>query len=316
MSPRPFRPSSILLCLPVLVAVILASACADSGSSPDPTLTSPDPTATAPDPTPPPPAGPSFTLGERPDNTVDVPDGQADMEFLEVCKEYPEGVDSPPDVVVDVVVDSHEESGDTSFQETLSDGQCVNVWLHGGQPQDVVTVTENVPDGFTASYVKTVLGSDDSNSSGEGNSASAVVNGQNGALIVFTNTPVEEPEDGEGCTPGYWKNHAGADSHSKGGQKKPSAWEGYSPGDDYDGTFGVTSSFGGTLIEALNRGGGGEIALGRHAVAALLNAAHSGVSYDLSEAEVKALVAAAYGSGDFESAKAELAELNEQGCPL
>jgi hypothetical protein len=176
-----------------------------------------------------------------------------------------------------------------------------------------VTATETPPANFARAsqdrewILNGVLQTPDNGNSGG-------VDGDSGVLVTWVNELI--PTGGEGCTPGYWKNHAGTYSWSNGGQKKPSAWMGYSPLDGFDATFGVTSSFGGTLIDALVRGGGGEIALGRHAVAALLNAAHSGVDYDLTAAEVISAVQAAYASGDFEGAKNTLASLNEQGCPL
>lgn len=124
-----------------------------------------------------------------------------------------------------------------------------------------------------------------------------------GSLTV-TCTP---PDDGggEGCTPGYWKQAHHFDS-----------WTGYSPSDSYEGVFGVDASFDKDLLGALKQGGGGEKALGRHAVAALLNSASGGVSYDYSTAEVIALVQDAYASGDFEGAKNLLEAANESGCPL
>lgn len=112
------------------------------------------------------------------------------------------------------------------------------------------------------------------------------------------------PGGGEGCTPGYWKQSHHFDS-----------WVGHATRDLFNTVFGVTSSFGGTLLEALKRGGGKEKALGRHAVAALLNAASS-VYYDLTEDEVKEAVQDAYASGDFNGVKGDLEELNELGCPL
>ena len=66
---------------------------------------------------------------------------------------------------------------------------------------------------------------------------------------------------GEGCTPGYWKQPHHFDS-----------WTNYTPSDEYDVIFGVP--YDKTLLEALRTGGGGEKALGRHATAGLLNAAH------------------------------------------
>lgn len=116
----------------------------------------------------------------------------------------------------------------------------------------------------------------------------------------------EEDENGfAGCTPGFWKQPAHSDS-----------WIDHSPSDSYDAAFGVTSSFGGTLQEALERGGGGEAALGRHAVAALLNAANPDVDYLYNVAEVMAIVQAAYNSGEFEDAKDTFELQNELGCGL
>ena len=107
----------------------------------------------------------------------------------------------------------------------------------------------------------------------------------------------------EGCTPGYWKqpHHFGS-------------WVNYTPGDSYAAIFGVPYDV--TLLEALQGRGGGEIALGRHAVAALLNAASPEVIYAYTEAEIIALVQDAYATGDFKTAKNLLEEENEKGCPL
>jgi len=110
-----------------------------------------------------------------------------------------------------------------------------------------------------------------------------------------------KPEVGdEGCTPGYWKQPQHLDS-----------WvaTGYSPTDDFDTVFGVnfwTPDI--TLLDALEQGGGGLFALGRHAVAALLDASHPDIAYPYTVAEVIALVQA------FE--KDTLADANELGCPL
>lgn len=135
-----------------------------------------------------------------------------------------------------------------------------------------------------------------------------------GLKVEYFNTLNET--GGEGCTPGYWKNHAGIYSFSNGGRRKPSAWVGYAPTDLYDDVFGVSSSFGGTLIDAAIRGGGGENALGRHAVAAVLSAANPDVSYAYTVAQVIALVQDAYATSNFTDAKDLLATENEQGCPL
>ncbi len=257
--------------------------------------------------TPPEAPGIFLSQGEQPGPAEQSPlTGVVEAEYFEVCKQY---VGTPgPDVTVNVDVVSHEAGNDQNFNITLGDGECEDVWLHGGPGQDVVTATETVPAGYTASFDKTVVGPLNAPGSGPGNSAMGVVNGANGVLVVFTNTEIV---GGEGCTPGYWKNHTGL-------KKQTNQWPptGFGQGDSFDATFAVVSSFGGTLLEALNRGGGGENALGRHAVAALLNAAHPAVSYDLSVPQVIAAVGAAYASGDFEGTKNTLAAFNEQGCPI
>jgi hypothetical protein len=119
---------------------------------------------------------------------------------------------------------------------------------------------------------------------------------------------VIEEERGEGCTPGYWKVPVHA-------CKWPAT--GYDPNANFNSTFGV-SFHGGTvtLLQAAWMGGGGYVALGRHAVAALLNAAHPDVDYGMSEADVKAAVQAAETSGDPNTYKDQLEYYNEMGCPL
>lgn len=111
------------------------------------------------------------------------------------------------------------------------------------------------------------------------------------------------PDDGggQGCTPGFWKNRG----------LRIGAWTNYSPGDSYEAVFGVDASFDLNLLATLEQGGGGEIALGRHAVAGLLNAASGGVSYEYTEAEVIALVQGAYASGQFNDIKNVLEYENE-----
>src|SRR4051794_7347747 len=83
---------------------------------------------------------------------------------------------------------------------------------------------------------------------------------------------VTQYSGGTGCTPGYWKNNTG---HWTG--------TGYSPTDLFDTVFGVKLFPGMTLLEVAGQGGNknGE-ALGRHAVAALLNSATSTIGYKYS----------------------------------
>ena len=88
--------------------------------------------------------------------------------------------------------------------------------------------------------------------------------------LHFSMEPITcEGEGGEGCTPGYWKNHL-------------EDWlpTGYSPYDDFDTTFGV-DLFNPeiTLGKAIRLGGGGVKKVARHGTAALLSAAHPDVNY-------------------------------------
>ena len=109
----------------------------------------------------------------------------------------------------------------------------------------------------------------------------------------------------EGCTPGYWRQWQHYDS-----------WTGYEPGDDFGTVFGVKPAFRATLGQAVEFNGGGEYALARHAVAALLDSMHSRVDYPYTKDEVIAVVRWAYEHADFETAKNQLASANEQDCPL
>ena len=113
------------------------------------------------------------------------------------------------------------------------------------------------------------------------------------------------PGGGEGLTPGYWKQSHHFDD-----------WTTHSPTDNYNDTFMVNDDSSLTLLGALQRGGGGNEALGRHAVAAILNAANSNIDYDLTLSEIKTAVMDAYTSGDFEPLKDQLDGLNNQGADL
>jgi hypothetical protein len=120
---------------------------------------------------------------------------------------------------------------------------------------------------------------------------------------------------GEGCTPGYWRNHA-------------DRWIGAHPNDLFDATFDVTSGLGGTyrLGQAIWASGGGINALARHATAGLLNSFGgvpngdgTTVAYAYTTAQVLAMVKDAIDSGDaaqIEATKNLLEAANEAGCPL
>ena len=163
-----------------------------------------------------------------------------------------------------------------------------------GDEWDTVSLPIVVPAGASSITVQ-VLSAD---RLGTGNLPASLA--WNAASFSISVTP-ETPGGGEGCTPGFWKNRG----------LKIGAWTGYAPTDSYKAVFGVNSSFNLDLLGALNQGGGNEKALGRHAVAGLLNASSSGVSYKYTTAQVIALVQSAYTSGDFNGVKDVLEHENE-----
>ncbi len=112
---------------------------------------------------------------------------------------------------------------------------------------------------------------------------------------------------GEGCTPGYWRQEHHFDSY-------PAA---YPPETLFNVAFGVEAFDDGlTLAAATRLRGGGLNALGRHAAAALLNAASEEVSYDRSVDQVIATFQEAFASGGYRDAKNLFEAFNEQSCPL
>ena len=119
-------------------------------------------------------------------------------------------------------------------------------------------------------------------------------------------------EIGEGCTPGFWRQFDTSQRHAD-------AWAatGYSPDDLFSSVF--ENAFPGkTLGEVVKLGGGGLNALGRHTVAALLNAASPDVDYGMTEAEVIAAFNDVFpgSTQDYNELKNEFVGLNEAGCPI
>lgn len=133
-----------------------------------------------------------------------------------------------------------------------------------------------------------------------------------GHFVCVTPTP----PPGQGCTPGFWKNHL-------------DAWEptGYSPSQTVESVWDVPDGFGldnDSLATALSYpGGSGTTAaariLLRAAAAAVLNAAHPDVNYPRSVGAVIFDVNAALASND-RSTMLNLASVldadNNLGCPL
>jgi len=142
------------------------------------------------------------------------------------------------------------------------------------------------------------------------NGGDLFLNHFHGFVITYNNvfTP---PTGNQGCTPGYWKQPQHADS-----------WKVYSPNQDFDAFFGVNFFNPNiTFLQALGNGGGGVDALGRHAVAALLNAATgSGVNYAYTTAQIIDIVQGdgAYAGLSVEARKNLLDAANNGvgGCPL
>lgn len=205
----------------------------------------------------------------------------------------------------------------------LNDGDCVTVASGFSNPRAFITVAEVTPANTTLDSIVKITGvfgpnggplvvnppnTPDTTTITGTNSASAEYGLEWGTALVFYNTftpPPPPPGGGEGCTPGYWKQKQHFDSYPTG----------YLPTDLFD-TYFANAFPGKTLVQVAGQGGGGLNALGRHTVAALLNAASSGVSYDLSVAQVIAGFDAAYASGNYEAQKNIFEGFNEQGCPL
>jgi hypothetical protein len=116
---------------------------------------------------------------------------------------------------------------------------------------------------------------------------------------------VGEPH--QGCTPGYWKQPHHFDS-----------WTApYTPGTLFSDVF--EDAFPGkTLLQVLKLKGGGKKALGRHTVAALLNAASPEVNYAFTTAEVIDMFNDLYPATkpEYNVLKGVFEDFNEAGCPL
>ncbi len=112
--------------------------------------------------------------------------------------------------------------------------------------------------------------------------------------------------DGEGFTPGFWKARNHQDYWGP---------TGYLPSQTFSGVFNVGSLV--SLLDALSakkKDFGDAANLMRHAVAAILNAAHPDVDYPLTEAEVIAAVQAAWSdAAAMDALKNELDGYNNLG---
>ena len=240
-----------------------------------------------------------------------LPDG----EELIVCKRG-----------TDATIDIHMEDTSTTpptvtdlDDEPFAAGECKTLFtttiLPGVPTPPVnVTATEDAQSGIQLDSitVETRLGPNTSHQLLTGtNTYSDFIADDKGLTITFWNSIIEE---GEGCTPGYWKQDHHLDS-----------WPAGVDADDlFSSVFDLPTQLKKpehnvdpttlTLQDALKLRGGGVNALMRHAVAAYLNSLT--VSYGMSDAEVVAAFNAAIGGGDIEGTKDTFADANEQGCPL
>ncbi len=119
------------------------------------------------------------------------------------------------------------------------------------------------------------------------------------------NAPPPTGEHHNGCSTKYWKD----DAHKK-------QWKMFKSGDRFGAVCKVDSGGNRKLIDTLDVHGGGSKALGRQAVAALLNATNPNVNYYYSASEVKAMVQNAYATKDFTTPTGLLKKYNNMGCPL
>ena len=236
--------------------------------------------------------------------------GSADFEEFELCKNGSSATFS-----YSVIVYGAPNKGSPGAPQTgtvsLAAGECRIIAAFGGNGADVTVTETSAQSGFHLDHVDLTLRDDNgsSTSSSAGPSANAYISGQggsglHGALARFFNV-TDTQSGGQGCTPGYWKQDQHFDS-----------WPaGYLPGDLFSAYF--EDAFPGkTLLEVLGLGGGGLNALGRHTVSALLNAASTGVNYNLSVQNVIDGFNNVFPSGNLEGQKNIFAGFNEQSCPL
>ena len=131
------------------------------------------------------------------------------------------------------------------------------------------------------------------------------------ATATRTGTPqaTATSSTGDGCSPGFWKEHT-------------EVWgpSGYAPNDSFESVFGRdVFSNDPSLLDVLNKGGGGVNALSRQAVAALLNASHPLGGYPMTADAVIQAYEAAIDSGDplvIESQKNVFDAFNNGRCRL
>lgn len=237
-----------------------------------------------------------------------------------------------PNAALDLESAVNGNDADTAPGIAVSAGQALQ-WTHVVKNNGNVTLTGiTVADdqGLAVSCPKTTLAAGESMTCTGGGTASA---GQHRHVAsaagktpcgasVSDSDPTHYFYDppapgGQGCTPGYWKNHT-------------DSWPatGYSPGQKVQSVFAKASLYPGlgsdTLHAALSFKGGSTLEgaagnLLRASVAALLDASHPGVDYPRTPASVISDVDAALASGNRDTLLSLASALdadNNLGCPL
>jgi hypothetical protein len=185
-----------------------------------------------------------------------------------------------------------------------------------GREWDASNIDVNVPAGASQMTVQALSGGPNP-SGGTAVDASFAWNAAAVSIPgVSPPPPPPPPPGGEGCTPGYWKNHLGS-------------WPptGFSPNQALSTVFsagGLGTLASKTLVQALDFGGGSSLTekkqiLLRAAVASLLNAAHPDVDFGMTTADVIAAVNAALASNNKDTIvdlATKLDKANNAGCPL
>lgn len=165
---------------------------------------------------------------------------------------------------------------------SIGDGQSITA---GNLSPGTYTSTEQVPAGWQL----TSITCDDANSSGNVSTTTATFHVSSGQIVMCTFTDTSTEKIGrQGLTLGYWKQ-----------SQHFAAWAIYTQSATFDSVFNVSvfpSGF--TLLQALQQGGGGVNALGRQAVAALLDATSPSLDYPLYSWQVIQLVHDAITSGN------------------
>ncbi len=203
----------------------------------------------------------------------------------------------------------------TTTQEVTIGGELVGGYYEfTGLCADDYTVVVATPDGFVPA--PSFAGSDTASDS-NGSPAGVSLPGDESTDTTIDFGYCTSMGGGEGCTPGYWKNHE-------------EDWVGYETDDRLGDVFTEVRAYGGyknlTLLEALQTGPEpGNVLLQsvrnlmRIATASLLSAAHGDVDFGATPAMVIAQVNAALATANattIQNLKNDLDRQNNSGCPL